>query len=209
MNPLKTFIPRCLRRGWLIFGLAVFALGSCSRLSGKLLVMEANFFSSQGLYNEAVSSYLQALDYHDAAPYAEYGLGSVYYSLDEGKAALERFEASQKLLEGQPAAAHRELRYRNHYNAGIVLFGEENFSAAAAAFREALGADPSRIEAKRNLELSLLSLARENAGRGRIEQGQQESRARTALFEYLRQKEQNQWKSREWAAEEETPGPDY
>jgi Ca-activated chloride channel family protein len=182
---------------------------SCTQASGKLLIMEANFLASRGLYTEAASYYLKALEYEEAAPYAEYGLGSVYYSLDEAKAALDRFGDSQEILESRSPGEHRELRYRNNYNTGVVLFGEGNFSGAAGAFKEALKTDPGRIEAKRNLELSLLSLAREHAGEGQAEREQTESESRLALFEYLRQKEQNQWKSREWGAEEQDSGPDY
>jgi Ca-activated chloride channel family protein len=182
---------------------------SCAKTSGKLLVMEANFLSGRGLYAGAISSYLRALEYDEAAPYAEYGLGSVYYSLDEGGAALNRFVDSQKLLENRSPAADRELRYRIHYNTGVIFFEREDFEAAAASFRDALRIDPAKIDAKRNLELSLLSIARKNAAGGQIEQRREESESREALFEYLRQKEQNQWKSREWVVEEETTDTDY
>jgi Ca-activated chloride channel family protein len=184
-----------------------FLFSACS--PGKLIILEANFRNSAGRYHEAALSYLKALEHRDAAPYAGYGLGSVYYSLGEGKAALEHFEDSRRLLQTLPPAEHRELRYRNSYNAGVAFFGEGDFSAAAAAFKEALRAEPSRIEAKRNLELSLLSLARENSGGARAEQGRRETETGAVLFEYLRQKEQEQWKSMEWAAEEDTAGPDY
>ncbi|MDR1576201.1 MAG: VWA domain-containing protein [Treponema sp.] len=196
------------KAGFLLLPALLF-LSSCSRLPGKLLIMEANFLNSRGRYTEAVSSYLKALEHEEAAPYAEYGLGSVYCSLDEGKAALEHFADSQKIIDALPAGEHRELRYRISYNTGEALFGEGDFAGAAASFREALRIEPDRIEAKRNLELSLFSLARESAAGSRSDQGQQESESRTVLFEYLRQKEYNQWKSREWAEEEETEGADY
>jgi Ca-activated chloride channel family protein len=198
-----------LSLGLLTLLLVFCSLSLLSWTPGKLLIMEGNFLNSRGRYNEAVLSYLKALEYEDAAPYAEYGLGSVYYALDEGKAALERYADSRKILETRSPVDHRELRFRNNYNTGVVLFGEGDFAGAAEAFRESLRADPERIEAKRNLELSLLSLARERAGQGGAEQGTQESESRAALFEYLRQKEQQQWKSREWAAEEQPEGPDY
>ena len=199
-----------LRNKRILSALAVLLLsGSCSRVSGRLLIMEANFLNSQGKYNEAVASYLKALEHEEVLPYAEYGLGSVYYSLDEEKAALERFAASQKILENQPPGMHRELRYRNYYNSGLALFGGGDFPGAAAAFREALRTDPARIEAKRNLELSLLSLEKEKSAVSRNEGGAEESLSRAVLSEYLRQKEQSQWKSRDWAPEEHITGPDY
>jgi Ca-activated chloride channel family protein len=179
---------------------------SCSE--GKLLLIEANYLSSRGRYDEAVVPYFKALNYEDSSPYAEYGLGLTFYLLDEGKAALKRFDDSQKKLEKFPAVEHRELRYRNNYNSGIVYFEEGDFQSAATAFREALRADPRKIEAKRNLELSLLSIVRDESV-DRSGENRQESETREILFEFLREKEQQQWKSREWAPEERQTGPDY
>jgi Ca-activated chloride channel family protein len=179
--------------------------------------MEGNFFNSRGMYTEAIASYLKALDYPDAAPYGEYGLGSAYFALDEGKAALERYKEAEKELENPEAGLnkedHRELRYRIRYNSGIIHFEEENYAEAVKAFREALEIDGGRIEAKRNLELSLLTLSRKpqagsvNSGAGRDQEGG--GAGTSALFDYLRKKEQDQWKSREWQAESDPAAADY
>jgi Ca-activated chloride channel family protein len=205
-------------RSAMILALSLFLLGSCSRLPGRLLVMEGNFYHSQGMYTEAVAAYVRALDRGGAAdssirPFAEYGLGAAYISLEEGDAALERFEASAETLKGLPPKTGQELSYRLSYNTGIVLFERGDYEASAAAFRQALEIDGSRIEAKRNLELSLLSLSREtvagasSGGQRGEEKGPPERSS--ALFDYLRQKEQNQWKSREWIEEEPSTDPDY
>jgi Ca-activated chloride channel family protein len=183
---------------------------SCKGASGKLLVMEGNYHVSQGRHNEAIVSYHRALSHEQAAPYAESGLGAVYFSLGENAAAFDRLEASSQLLERSPPNDNRELRYRNNYNIGVILFAQGDFPAAADAFRQALHVDPGRIEAKRNLELSLLSIAREKSGKQVKEaQGETETESMQVLFEHMRQKEQNQWKSREWTDEEENNGPDY
>jgi Ca-activated chloride channel family protein len=178
-------------------------LSSCSK--GKLLLIEANYLNSRGRYDEAIVRYLNALNYEDSSPYAEYGLGLTFYSLDEGKAALKRYENSQKKLETFADSEHRELRYRNHYNSGVILFEQGDFHSAADAFKEALRADPARIEAKRNLELSLLSITIEKDS----EKREKRHETREILFEYMQEREQQQWKSREWSAEEEFTGPDY
>jgi Ca-activated chloride channel family protein len=182
-------------------------LCSCSPGQGKLLIMEGNFFYARARYDDAAAAYLRALDQGEAAPYAEYGLGAVHAARGEGEAALERYAAAEKRLETLPDGECRELRFRLPYNRGQVLFGAGDYGAAAAAFRAALEADGRRIEAKRNLELSLRSLARKQEEARRRDEAPGEAEA--ALFNYLRLKERNQWKSREWAEEESPPGPDY
>jgi len=184
----------------------IFTLTSCSE--SKLLLLEANYLQTRGRYDEALLRYLKAQDYEDAAPYAEYGLGLTLYLLDESKAALKSFDNSQKILETLPDTEHSELRFRNSYNSGIIFFEEGDYKSAAAAFKDALRADGRKIEAKRNLELSLMSAARQakddNSGEKR-----QENEKREMLFNLIREEEQRLWKSREWEPEEKPIGADY
>jgi Ca-activated chloride channel family protein len=185
---------------------------SCSReTAGKLMLLRGNFLNARGLHTEAILAYLEALDYDETAPYAEYGLGSACLALDEEAAALQRFAAAEERLAGMPREDHRELIYRINYNRGVVRFHAGDFAAAAEEFRAALETDGSRIEAKRNLELSLLSMAGQNPG-GPSALGlgaQEEQEGSRALFDYLRRKEQDQWKSREWSGDADFAGPDY
>jgi Ca-activated chloride channel family protein len=199
---------------FLLSGLVSLFGSSCSRMQGKLLIMEGNFYNNRGLYIDAISSYLQALEYGDAVPYAEYGLGSAYFALEESGAALERYAAAEESLNA-PAADHQELRYRVKYNSGIIHFEKAEYEEAAAFFREALEIDGSRIEAKRNLELSLLTMERNSTPQEVSPSGTPrtgstgEDSGSEFLFDYLRQKEREQWKSREWEKEDTVSGPDY
>jgi Ca-activated chloride channel family protein len=187
---------------------------SCSRASltaGKLMLLRGNFLSAQGMHTEAILAYLEALDYAETAPYAEYALGSVYLSLDEDAAALRRFAAAEERLAGMPREDHRELIFRINYNRGVVRFHAGDFAAAADQFRAALETDGSRREAKRNLELSLLSLAGQgsDASPSRGAKLREEEGGSRALFDYIRRKEQDQWRSREWSGDDDFAGPDY
>ncbi|MDR0495519.1 MAG: tetratricopeptide repeat protein [Treponema sp.] len=182
-------------------------LCGCSRVPEKLLIMEANFHHSRGMHTEAISSYQQAREHEEAAPYSEFGLGSAYFALGEEKAALKRFAEAGKLLESHSPDSHRELRYRIHYNTGVVLFSEGDFSGAVDSFRKALKTDGGKKDAKRNLELSIQSLAREHKADGNKNKDENESM--NILFQYVRQKEFNQWKSRQWEQEEDIYGLDY
>jgi Ca-activated chloride channel family protein len=201
------------RTGILLASLILFT--SCSRLPGKLFVMEGNMYNSRGRYTEASAAYLRAMEYEDAVPYAEYGLGSLSLAREEGDAALEHFAAAGEALKKLPD--NRELAFRIRYNRGVALFGKGDYAGAAGAFREALQTDGSRIAAKRNLELSLLSGPEDNRGKsgqgigpGSAGEDSSESGPQvTALFDYMRRREMEQWKSREWPEEENFSGPDY
>jgi Ca-activated chloride channel family protein len=184
--------------------IALFLFTSCSE--GKLLLLEANYLNVMGRYDEALIPYLKALNYEDSAPYAEYGLGLTFYQLDEGKAALKRYTDSHKVLEKYSNNEHRELKFRNHYNSGVIFFEEGNYNSAADSFKEALRKDQKRLDAKRNLELSLMSISMETNMESRTSNREE---SREILFEYLKQDEQQKWKSREWAPEENFTGPDY
>ena len=203
------------RKGHVLAGglICLILFSSCSGTRSKLLILEGNFFKSRGYYTEAISSYLRALVYDDAAPYAEYGLGAAFFALEEEVAALERYKnAERSLLHNQ--TDHPELRYRIHYNMGIIYFERGEYADAAQAFRDALIADGSRQEAKRNLELSLLTMARSISPAYIPQDGEEENVEgqpldKSVLFEYLREREQQQWRSREWDGESEPSGLDY
>jgi len=187
-----------------VFLLILFASG-CSNASGKLLIIEANFLSSQGRFTEAVNKYTKALEYKDAAPYAEYGLGSVYLSMGQEETALDNFAKARNMLDSLPPGQNRELRYRVCYNMGVTLFSGGNFTGAADSFRDALKIDGKKTEAKRNLELSILSIARQSIHSG----GNRENEGISVLFDYIRQKELAQWANREWLPENDSAEPDY
>jgi Ca-activated chloride channel family protein len=175
-----------------------------------MLIMEGSFHYSQGRYHEAIAAYLRVPEADEAHPYAVYGLGTVYLTLEEGGAALDRFSAALEALAPLPGD-HRELRYRIHYNTGVVRFQQGDIAGAAAEFRKALETDGSRIEAKRNLELSRLALVRQNsaASLAPLERKEGERSAADTLYEYIRRKEQDRWKSREWAEDVSPLGLDY
>ncbi|GHV25642.1 hypothetical protein AGMMS4952_03920 [Spirochaetia bacterium] len=204
--PLRNRLPG------LLLGILFLFITSCgSSVPGKLMLLRGNFFNAQGMYTEAILAYLEALTFPETAPYAEYSLGSVYLSLDEGAAALRHFSAAEEGLANLLREDHRELIYRIHYNRGVVLFHAGDFGSAADQFRAALETDGSRIEAKRNLELSILSLSQQDSGAAAslsLNPGARQSESRV-LFDYIRRKEQDQWKSREWAGDTGSAGPDY
>jgi Ca-activated chloride channel family protein len=187
---------------------------SCSGAPGILKIIEGGFFNAQGMYTEAIAAYRASLAFTGAVSYGEYGLGVIYLSLDEGEAALARFAAAEHALEAAEGQEHRELLYRIHYNSGVIRFRNGDYAGAAGEFRKALEADSSHIEAKRNLELSLLSVNRRGGASpvpltDNDAAGKEDEAPDNILFDYLRRKEQDRWRSREWVEDTPVSGPDY
>jgi Ca-activated chloride channel family protein len=184
-------------------------LGSCAGNRERLAVMEGNMLAGRGQAREATASYLRGTEHPAVAPYADYGLGAVYLSLGETEGSLRRLAAAEAAAAaiGSPA---RELLFRSRYNAGVARYRSGDFSGAAADFRRALEADGSRKVAKRNLELSLRMLSRKSASAtsaaplGRRDAANEPK----VLFDFIREKESDRWKSREWKADV-TTAADY
>jgi Ca-activated chloride channel family protein len=95
----------------------------------------------------------------------------------------------------------------------VARFIQADYAGAAGEFRKALEADGSRIEAKRNLELSLVSISnqanQETAASALPLDWVEGDKGPDILYDYIRRKEQEQWKSQEWVEEILSPGPDY
>ncbi|MCL2478140.1 MAG: tetratricopeptide repeat protein, partial [Treponema sp.] len=197
---------------------------SCSFFNGKLLVMEGNYYNSVQKYDDAIASYLKAAEIGGSSPYAEYGLGYSYHALDENEAALQQYAAAEKNLDNA-SGDHQELRYRLNFNTGIIYFEQGDFGGASDSFRKALEIDGSRLDAKKNLELSLLAQSRQNKNEGNAAAladaagerqtqnsgsgaGESDDQRVRALYDYLRQKEQEQWRN-EWTGDSNPVWPDY
>jgi Ca-activated chloride channel family protein len=189
--------------------LLIISLASCARIPGKLRIIEGGFHHAGGRYLQAIEAYRRALAYPDAAPYAEYGLGVIYLSMNEDEEAAARFEAALALAAALPPAGHRELLRRAHYNTGVIRFQRGDYNAAAASFRRALEADGGSVDAKRNLELSLLSRDRPAPSAASPISAPENSGSSGILFDYIRRKERDKWASRVWTEDAPPAGADY
>lgn len=190
---------------------ALTLLFSCSGASSRLSILEANFLSLRGEHREAVALYSRAAADPETEPYAAYGLGLVYLAVGELEPALGRFRfAAESVPAEEQGGAERELAYRSRYNAGIAKYRSGDLEGAAEEFKRALLWDGSRVAAKRNLELCLRGLNRRSAPAS--SSSQLGTRAPgpepKTLFDYVREKESERWRSREWRADSANT-PDY
>lgn len=183
--------------------LACLLLASCDRNLARLVLLEANYLSAQGAQREAVAAYSRVSGRGLFDAYADYGLGVVYLSLGEIEPALGRFAAALEAAEGDGAGeSDRELVYRARYNSGLARYRSGQYALAADEFRRALEADGAKPAAKRNLELSLRALNRTSAPAASASPlgSRKAGPEPKALFDFIREKEGDRWKSREWKA---------
>jgi len=113
----------------------------------------------KGDYARAVERYRAVLARRGADPRLSYNLGTALLRLGESDLAHERLSESLD-------ARSPELRARVFYNLGNALVGRhaaqdaEDLRAAIDAYRRSLLLDPSRDDARWNLELAMRSLER-------------------------------------------------
>lgn len=178
---------------------------SCSADSGPMFsILEGTIAWARQDWVSATSAFLGVAEADPEAvraavrEYAVYALASVYLAQDEYEAALQRLSTVSEDAPGP-------LRSSKWYQAGIIAFRKGSFEDASVYFRKSLEEDPSSIDAKINLELSQRSLvsatAPRTAGSSGFRENRQDGDESDTIFDYIRQKEEERWKSMNQTAE--------
>ena len=160
-------------------------------------------------WDKAAASFLPPSSSPDAgiSDYAAYGLALTYIEQNELKAAKARLAAIG-------GASADELLAAVWYEKGVCEYLEGNYSEAVACFRRSLEIEPGRVDAKINLELSLMRSESESANaatfsplQAAASEGEGEA-SEDAVFSLIERKEIERWKrlSRQVA---ESPATDY
>ncbi len=108
-----------------------------------------------GDHDEALARYTEAQTAAPDAPEIHYDIGNVLYRKEDYTAAVEAY---RRALEGR----RTDLLPDAAYNLGNAHFRERRFREAAEAYRQGLELRPDDPDARRNLELALRALEREN-----------------------------------------------
>lgn len=124
--------------------------------------------------------------------YALYGLAATCLAQGE-------YAATEAYLEGVLESPVDEIRAGAWYQAGTIAHLRGEYAAAVAAFKRSLRVDPSRVDAKVNLELCLRSLKEAKARRAPSAAGVREEAGDgagiEAMFTLIRKKEQDRWRN--------------
>ncbi|MDR1931535.1 MAG: tetratricopeptide repeat protein [Spirochaetales bacterium] len=173
--------------------ISLFALGFTPAFSGCGIrnvyadVIQGNYYYGRGRYQDAIIRYMRALESEKHTEWIQYNLGNAYYSLGETSAALSVWEKAGRT--GDP-----RLQFYIAYNRGSLYYEMGKYREAYDEFRQALRLEPSAVDAKVNLELSLRKM---NSGGGTSPQGRGaaepagEDSAR--ILDYVKRKEGTKW----------------
>jgi tetratricopeptide (TPR) repeat protein len=171
----------------------VLFLTGCSFNSPYIAVVHGNYSYDRGDYQQAVVKYLEARESGEHTEWISYNMGNVYHSLGEISAALQLWEEAE-------ASGETELRFAISFNRGVLHYQQGRYREAYDSFKAALVLNNRSLEAKRNLELSLLkiqaggNLDRTQPAGDTLQTQDRELDADSArVLEYVRRKEGNRW----------------
>jgi len=153
--------------------------------------MQGNAAFQRGEFQKASLSYLAAQQAGVPTDVVAYNLGNVYNALGETNMALAVWGQITR-------PSSEELAYRLAFNKGYLLYQRGQYEAACQEFRTALVMKPSSLDAKKNLEISLLKT--QNFGtalpnRPRLTDHTVPGETQKALLDYINRLEGTRWKA--------------
>lgn len=174
---------------------------SCNaRFSGSKNILEGSWELYQRKYNDATARYLQTVydcenqEDNLVKQYAVYNLGVTYLYQNENDESLNRLNMLSDDSTDQ-------IKYAAFYNKGIIAHRKGDYEAAADFFRKALKIDGTKIDAKINLELSLMKAEKEANSRenalNQVSEMNTPSTMEKAVFSRIREYDKKQWKNSE------------
>ena len=166
-------------------------LTSCSDSQDGWAVVQGNAAFQRGDFQKAALHYLSAQRSGESLDVVNYNLGNVYNALGETNTALSIWNRISR-------PGSDELAYRLAFNRGYLLYQRGQYDQACQEFRTALMMKPSSLDAKRNLEISLLktqSFGSALPARPRVADRTDPGETQKALLEYINRLEGTRWKA--------------
>ena len=163
-------------------------------------LLQGSIYWHQGRYQNATVSFLQVIESAVSEKneqllfYGVYNLAATYMKQNEQDSALQKLA-----IIDEQAPVH--LLFASYYNSGVIEYEKKNYKKAAEYFKNALKLQNENIDAKINLELSLLHIESEQKTSSMTISPLSESKgsnsAQDAIFSIIRENEQNRWKNQQ------------
>ena len=188
------------------FSAVCLSLSGCSgTFPDRMQLLNGSLEWNRKEYPDATADFLSVLDNaqgrddRTTEQYALFDLATTYLVQGENEAARARFEA----LSGDLSD---DVRFALLYNLGILAHRNGNYAQAADFFKQALLINGSSVDAKVNLELSLIDEGG-HSGQGAVQpvtESHHEGTLESAVYSIIRDQEEGQWKN----MRKEEPEPD-
>ncbi len=176
---------------------ACLSLTGCSAsFSDRMRILGGSLEWNRKEYPDATADFLGVIESAKGRgdtlteSYAVFDLASTYLVQGENEAARTRF---QELSGDVPD----DVKFALLYNLGILAHRNGDYASAAAFFRQALMIDGSSVDAKVNLELSLVGGEGLSGGGGmqKVHESAHEGYLESAIYSIIREQEEGQWKN--------------
>jgi tetratricopeptide (TPR) repeat protein len=153
----------------MVVGVLLFAHAQGCDPAGRTAA-DAHRAYEAGAYQAAAAKYTRALLRVPSRSFRDallcYNIGTAQYKADEPRAAAAAQHRSVQTVTRRPTTQAVRLRFRAFHNLGNAWYRQQDFAAAADAYREALRLDPTALDTKHNLELALEHLAQQSLAEG-------------------------------------------
>ncbi len=179
------------------FSAVCLSLTGCTEtFSDRMRLLSGSLEWNRKEYPDATADFLCVLDNAKdrsdevTEQYALFDLATTYLVQGENEAARVRFED----LTGDLS---EDVRFALLYNLGILAHRNGDYVAAASFFKQALLIDGGSVDAKVNLELSLIDEGG-HSGDGAVQpvmESNNEGALESAVYAIIRDQEEGQWKN--------------
>lgn len=176
----------------------------CSNIDAKKDILKGSWNFYQHKYEKAAANFLHTAENENIGDferqYGTFALASTYLAMEENTSALAKMEEIA-------GTENDDLLYGVYYNTGIIAYKNGNFEDAQKFFKKAITVDPSKLNARINLELCRKSQIEKEAAENeaimnKINLTENDIDMEKAVFNMVREQESRQWKK------DETPATD-
>jgi tetratricopeptide (TPR) repeat protein len=172
------------------FLLFIVCLSGCEIPNVYLDVIQGQYHYGRGQYQEAIVSYMRSLESDTYAHWVQYNLGNAYHSLGEVEAAASIWDKAAQTTD-------RFLQFHVAYNKGSLYYEMGKYQEAYEEFKHALRLDPSAVDAKINLELSLRKMNSGGGGQPQTGGPPPAGEDTGRILDYVKRREGTKWKASE------------
>ena len=195
---LNIKMPKSIQNALCIFAVISILTGCSADLSSRQTILYSTLKWYQKDYQDSTVGFLKVIEdaennqNQEVLQYGLFGLASSYIMQDEETSALEK-------LEQIDLDAPDPIRFATYYNIGIIAHKHGEYEKATEAFKQALLIDNTNIDAKINLELSLMENSTHSKAGSQelkpVSESDYQSSIEDTLFSVIRESEQNRWKN--------------